>query len=83
MKKLLLLAATLLIASLANAKVVEKTFTVRFYNGSTLLATYTDVAYGSDIDYDVVPVYNGPGNAGDYLFIVWYPLPENITSDTD
>ena len=62
---------------------VEKTFTVRFYNGSTLLATYTDVAYGSDIDYDVVPVYNGPGNAGDYLFIGWYPLPENITADTD
>ena len=33
MKKVLLLAATLLIASLANAKVVEKTFTVRGHCG--------------------------------------------------
>ena len=62
---------------------VEKTFTVRFFNGSTLLDTYEDVAYGASIDYDAVPVYDGVGNAGDYVFTQWSPLPENITADTD
>ena len=62
---------------------VEKTFTVRFYNGNTLVATYTDVAYGADVEYDTEPTYNGAGNANDYIFIGWDPLPENITADTD
>ena len=61
----------------------EKTFTVRFYNGSTLLDTYTNVAYGADIEYETTPAYNGAGNANDYLFIGWDPMPENITVDTD
>ena len=61
----------------------EKVFTVRFFNGSELLATFTDVAYGSSIEYNETPVYNGVGNPGDYVFSGWSVLPENITSDLD
>ena len=62
---------------------VEKTFTVRFFNGTELLAVFTDVPYGSSIEYDEIPVYSGVGNAGDYLFTGWSMVPENITSDMD
>ena len=61
----------------------EKVFTVRFFNGNELLATFNDVAYGSSIEYDEIPVYNGVGNPGDYVFSGWSALPENITSDLD
>ena len=61
---------------------VEKTFTVSFYNGSTLLTTFQNVAYGATVNYNVTPTYSGPGNAGDYIFTGWSPLPENITQDT-
>ena len=61
----------------------EKVFTVRFFNGNELLATFTDVAYGSSISYEEIPVYNGVGNPGDYVFSGWSVLPENITSDMD
>ena len=61
----------------------EKVFTVRFFNGTELLATYSDVAYGSTIEYEETPVYNGVGNPGDYVFTGWSVLPENITSDMD
>ncbi|MGF0019654.1 leucine-rich repeat domain-containing protein [Sporofaciens sp. SGI.106] len=61
----------------------EKVFTVRFFNGTELLATYSNVAYGSTIEYDEIPVYNGVGNPGDYVFTGWSVLPENITSNMD
>lgn len=61
----------------------EKVFTVRFFNGNELLATFTNVAYGSTIEYEDVPVYNGVGNPGDYQFVGWSEIPENITSDMD
>ena len=61
----------------------EKVFTVRFFNGDELMATFANVAYGSTIDYDEIPVYNGVGNPGDYQFIGWSEVPENITSDMD
>lgn len=61
----------------------EKVFTVRFFNGTELLATYSNVAYGSTIEYEEIPVYNGVGNPGDYVFTGWSVLPENITSDMD
>ena len=56
---------------------------MRFFNGTELLATYTNVAYGSTIEYEETPVYNGVGNPGDYVFTGWSVLPENITSDMD
>ena len=61
----------------------EKVFTVRFFNGDELLATFANVAYGSTIEYEEIPVYNGVGNPGDYQFIGWSELPENITADMD
>ena len=61
----------------------EKVFTVRFFNGDELLATFANVAYGSTIEYEEIPVYNGVGNPGDYQFIGWSEVPENITSDMD
>lgn len=62
---------------------VEKTYTVRFFNGSTLLATYTNVAYGATITYSEIPTYTGSGNANDYSFTGFLPLAENISSDLD
>ena len=62
---------------------VEKTFTVRFFNGTELLSTYTNVAYGSSIEIEDTPVYNGVGNAGDYMFTGWSVEPDNITADMD
>ena len=61
----------------------EKVFTVRFFNGDELLATFANVAYGSTIEYEEIPVYNGVGNPGDYQFIGWSEVPENITADMD
>ena len=62
---------------------VAKIFTVRFFNGSELLATFTNVAYGADVEYSETPIYNGVGNPGDYVFNGWSPMPENIVADTD
>lgn len=71
------------ITAYAIYSLVEKTFTVRFYNGTVLMDTYENVAYGADVDYDTEPTYNGIGNPGDYVFTGWSPMPENITADTD
>ena len=62
---------------------VEKTFTVRLFSGSTLVHTYTEVAYGATIEPDITPDYVGPGRPQDYTFIGWSPQPVNITSDLD
>lgn len=62
---------------------VEKTFTVRLFNGDVLVQTYTNVGYGSDITYSGTPVFNGTGNAADYVFNGWSPSLTNITSDRD
>ena len=62
---------------------VEKVFTVRFYNGATLLRTYENVSYGATIDPDFTPDWTGTGNPEDYTFTGWNPEPNNITSDMD
>ncbi len=62
---------------------VERTFTVRLYNGSVLVQTFTNVAYGSDVTYNEVPVYNGAGNVSDYEFTGWSPSLTDIRSDRD
>lgn len=71
------------ITAYAIYSLVEKTFTVRFYNGSVLMDTYENVAYGTNVNYETEPSYNGIGNPGDYVFTGWSPMPENITADTD
>lgn len=59
-----------------------RTYTVRWYNGSTLLETDTGVAYGT------VPTYNGgefaytgDGDSSDYEFNGWSPAIEPITEN--
>lgn len=61
---------------------VGRTYTVYFYNGSTLLQTVTGVPYGGSTSYTgETPVYTG-SNPDDYKFTGWSPLPTNITGTT-
>lgn len=53
-------------------------YTVKFYNGSTLLQTVTDVPYGGSATYTgATPVDETNG----YEFEGWSPSPTNITGD--
>lgn len=57
-----------------------RTYTVRFYNGSTLLETDTGIPYGGSTTYDgTTPV--SPDGA-EYPFQGWSPAPTNIQGDT-
>lgn len=59
-----------------------RTYTVYFYNGSTLLQTNTNVRYGSSVTYTgSTPVYTG-SDADNYKFSGWSPSPSNITGNT-
>lgn len=61
-----------------------RTYTVRFYNGNTLLQTVNNVPYGGTAKYTgSTPVYNGSGNAADYKYTGFVPTGENITGNTD
>ena len=64
-----------------------RTYTVRFWNGSTLLKTYTNVPYGTSVTYDVetegTPAWTGAGSAEDYRFTGFSPDGSNITGTTD
>lgn len=56
-----------------------RTYTVYFYNGSTLLQTVTNVAYGGSATYTGdTPVSPDVG----YEFADWNPQPTNITGNT-
>lgn len=56
-----------------------RTYTVYFYNGSTLLQTITNVAYGGSATYTGdTPVSPDDG----YEFTGWNPQPTNITGNT-
>lgn len=60
-----------------------RTYTVTFYNGSTVLQTVNNVAYGSSASYTgSTPVKSGVSNPDDYPFIGWNPTPTNITGNT-
>ena len=55
-------------------------YTVRFFNGSTLLQTKENVAYGGSTTYSgTTPTSEVEGEE----FSGWSPLPTNITGDTD
>lgn len=59
-----------------------RSYTVRFYNGTTLLQTST-VQYGGDAVYSgSTPVNNSTGNPADFEFYGWKPAPTNIQGDT-
>lgn len=61
-------------------KPTVRTYTVRFYNGKTLLQTVENVPYGSSAEYTgetpVDPEYDMP-------FDYWEPQPTNIQGDTN
>lgn len=59
-----------------------RTYTVRFYNGSTLLETDTGVPYGGSTTYDGATPVSPDGSATDYPFEGWSPQPTNIQGDT-
>ena len=59
--------------------VTVRTYTVRFYNGSTLLQTSPNIPYGGSASYTGTT----PTKEGDYEFTGWSPSPSNITGNTD
>lgn len=59
-----------------------RTYTVYFYNGSTLLQTVTNVRYGSSATYTGSTPVSSSGSASDYPFEGWSPSPTNITGNT-
>ena len=62
----------------------ERTFTVRFYNGNTLLQSYTNLAYGASVSYSgSTPTYNGEGIADYYHFTGWSEDTSSVHDDLD
>lgn len=60
-----------------------RTYSVEFYNGSTLLQRVASVPYGGSAVYGgEVPVISGVSNPEDYSFVGWFPNPVRITGDT-
>lgn len=67
----------------AFTSTVQK-YTVRFYNGTTLVQTVSDVPYGSNASYTGdTPTKTGVGKPEDYEFTGWNPSPNGITGNTD
>lgn len=68
----------------AYTKVV-RTYRVRFYNGTTLLATFDNVPYGTTVEYDAVPDYYDANEASDWVFRGWTNDANTIpiTGNTD
>ena len=61
-----------------------RTYTVRFLNDSTVLATVPDVPYGGNAEYSGdVPSKIGVDDPENYTFTGWVPSPLGITGDTD
>lgn len=59
-------------------------YTVRFYNGTTLVQTISDVPYGSGASYTGdTPTKTDVGKPEDYEFTGWNPSPNGITGNTD
>lgn len=59
-------------------------YTVKFYNGTTLLQTVNNVPYGSSATYTgSTPTNNSTGNTADFEFYGWNPAPTNIQGDTN
>lgn len=56
-----------------------RTYTVYFYNGSTLLQKVENVAYGGNASYTGATPEKGEE---DYVFTGWDPEAKNITGDT-
>lgn len=59
-----------------------RTYTVYFYNGSTLLQTVTNVPYGGSATYTGSTPVSPDGSAEEYPFEGWNPAPTNIKGNT-
>lgn len=59
-----------------------RTYTVYFYNGTTLLQTVNNVPYGGSATYTGTTPVSPDGSAEDYPFEGWSPAPTNITGTT-
>lgn len=61
-----------------------RTYTIRFYNGTTLLQESPNIPYGGGTSYTgAQPVKTETDYPDDYEFIGWSPVPEKITGDTN
>ena len=61
-----------------------RTYTVRFYVGSTVLQTKSNVPYGSTVHYDgETPTNTAVPNPEDYVFTGWDVSTENIQGNVD
>ena len=59
-------------------------YTVRFYNGTTLAQTVSEVPYGSNASYTGdTPAKTDVEKPEDYEFTGWNPSPNGITGNTD
>ena len=59
-------------------------YTVKFYNGTTLLQTVNNVPYGGTATYTgSTPTNNSAGNTAYFQFYGWRPVPTNIQGTTD
>lgn len=59
-------------------------YTVRFYNGTTLVQTVSEVPYGSNASYTGdTPAKTDVEKPEDYEFTGWNPSPNGITGNTD
>lgn len=59
-------------------------YTVRFYNGTTLAQTVSEVPYGSNASYTGdTPAKTNVEKPEDYEFTGWNPSPNGITGNTD
>ena len=59
-------------------------YTVRFFNGNTLLQEVTDVAYNSNVQYaGEDPVKAGETDHSRWAFTGWSPDPSAVTGDMD
>lgn len=58
-------------------------YTVKFYNGTTLLQTVTNVSYGGTASYTgSTPTKSGVDDPENYEFSGWSPSNKNIVGDT-
>lgn len=66
----------------AAYKVTGRTYTVYFYNGSTLLQTVQNVPYGGRATYTGETPLSPDGSADDFPFTGFSPEPVGITGNT-
>lgn len=66
----------------AAYSITGRTYTVYFYNGSTLLQTVPNVPYGGTATYTGNTPVSPDGSADEYPFEGWSPSPTNIQGNT-